>query len=184
MLTILNPKPKTGKSAGFDYGNKTFLTSDEGNKIVSPQFFKQSLKTLQSLNKAVSRKVKGSGNWYRACRALARQPQKSCQAESRLAMETCHWTLLKVWYALPLKRWTLTVWNGFGGRKVSDHAFYQFLQILEQKCAKHDKTFVKNWTMDSNDKTLFWLWLLQTKIFLFLIDSGLVPDVVRTTIET
>ena len=37
------PKPKTGKSAGFDYGNKTFLTSDEGEKIDSPQFFKQSL---------------------------------------------------------------------------------------------------------------------------------------------
>ena len=39
-------KPKTGKSAGFDSGNKTFLTSDEGNKIESPQFFKQSLNTL------------------------------------------------------------------------------------------------------------------------------------------
>ena len=43
------PKPKTGKSAGFDYGNKAFLTSDEGDKIESPQFFKQSLKTLRSL---------------------------------------------------------------------------------------------------------------------------------------
>ncbi len=58
------PKPKTGKSAGFDYGNKTFLTSSEGKKIESPQFFKQSLKTLQSLNRELSRKVKGSGNWY------------------------------------------------------------------------------------------------------------------------
>ena len=27
------PKSKTGKSAGFDYGNKTFLTSDAGDKI-------------------------------------------------------------------------------------------------------------------------------------------------------
>ena len=66
-----DPKPKTGKSAGFDYGNKTFLTSDAGDKIESPRFFKQSLRMLQSLNKAVSRKVKGSGNWYRACRASA-----------------------------------------------------------------------------------------------------------------
>ena len=32
------PKPKTGKSAGFDYGNKTFLTSDKGNKIDSRSF--------------------------------------------------------------------------------------------------------------------------------------------------
>ena len=34
------------------------------------------------------------------------------------------------------------------GRKVSDHAFYQFLRILEQKCAKHDKALEKidRWT--------------------------------------
>ena len=69
-------KPKTGKSTGFDYGNKTFLTSDAGNKIESPQFFKQSLNTLRSLNKALSRKVKGSNNWYRAIRALERHHRK------------------------------------------------------------------------------------------------------------
>ena len=66
----------TGKSAGFDYGNKTFLTSDAGDKIESPEFLKQSLKVLRSLNKALSRKVKGSNNWYRAARALARQHRK------------------------------------------------------------------------------------------------------------
>ena len=34
------------------------------------------------------------------------------------------------------------------GRKVSDYACYQFIQILEQKCAKHDKIFVQigQWT--------------------------------------
>ena len=87
------PKPKTGKSAGFDYGNKTFLTSDEGNKIQSPQFFKQSLKTLRSLNKALSRKVKGSGNWYRAARALARQHRKVARQREdwqwKLATDLC-----------------------------------------------------------------------------------------------
>ena len=72
---------------------KTFLTSDAGNKIESPQFFKQSLKTLQSLNKAVSRKVKGSGNYYRACRALARQHRKIARQrldwQWKLATELC-----------------------------------------------------------------------------------------------
>ncbi|RKU07564.1 hypothetical protein C6501_17515 [Candidatus Poribacteria bacterium] len=34
------------------------------------------------------------------------------------------------------------------GRKVSDLAFYQFIQLLEFKCEKHDKTFLKigQWT--------------------------------------
>ena len=141
------PKSKTGKSAGFDYGNKTFLTSDEGDKIQSPQFFKQSLKTLRSLNKALSRKVKGSGNWYRACRALARQHRKVARQrldwQWKLATEFCTEFDTLIFETLNLEGMK-RLW----GRKVSDHAFYQFLQILTQKCAKHGKTFVKigRWT--------------------------------------
>ena len=141
------PKSKTGKSAGFDYGNKTFLTSDEGDKIQSPQFLKQSLKTLRSLNKALSRKVKGSNNWYRACRALARHHRKVARQREdwqwKLATELC--TKFDI---LCFETLNLGGMKRLWGRKVSDHAFYQFLQILEQKCAKHGKKFVKigKWT--------------------------------------
>ena len=140
-------KPKTGKSAGFDYGNKTFLTSDVGEKIDSPQFFKQSLKALRSLNKALSRKVKGSGNWYRAARALARLHRKVARQrldwQWKLADDLC-----TAFDTLCFETLNLDGMKRLWGRKVSDHAFYQFLQILEQKCAKHGKTLVKigRWT--------------------------------------
>ena len=141
------PKPKTGKSAGFDYGNKTFLTSDAGDKIQSPQFLKQSLKTLRSLNKALSRKVKGSGNWYRAGRALARLHRKIARQrldwQWKLATDLC-----TEFDTLCFETLNLDGMKRLWGRKVSDHAFYQFLRILEQKCAKHEKKLVKisQWT--------------------------------------
>ena len=141
------PKPKTGKSAGFDYGNKTFLTSDAGDKIDSPQFFKQSLQTLQTLSKALSRKVKGSGNWYRAARALARQHRKIARQredwQCKLVTELC-----TAFDTLCFETLNLSGMKRLWGRKVSDHAFYQFLQILEQKCAKHGKKLKKisQWT--------------------------------------
>ena len=141
------PKPKTGKSAGFDYGNKTFLTSDEGQKIESPQFFKQSLKTLRSLSKAVSRKVKGSNNYYRACRALARFHRKVARQridwQWKLANELC-----TEFDTLIFETLNLDGMKRLWGRKVSDHAFYQFLQVMEQKCAKHGKKLKKinQWT--------------------------------------
>ena len=141
------PKPKTGKSAGFDYGNKTFLTSDEGDKIESPQFFKQSLNTLRSLNKALSRKVKGSGNWYRAARALARHHRRIARQRQdwqwKLATELC-----PEFDTLCFETLNLEGMKRLWGRKVSDHAFYPFLQILEQKCTKHGKNLVKisQWT--------------------------------------
>ena len=40
----LTPEPKTGDAAGFDYGNKTFLTCSDGTKYESPEFYKQSAK--------------------------------------------------------------------------------------------------------------------------------------------
>ena len=65
--------PTTGKSVGADFGMKdAYLTLSTGEKIQSPQFHKQSLNALRQLNKAVSRPVKGSNNWWRAVRALAR----------------------------------------------------------------------------------------------------------------
>ena len=142
-----DPKAMTGKSAGFDYGNKTLLTSDTGRKIESPEFLKQSLKTVQSLHKALSRKVKGSGNWYRARLALARLYRKISRQrldwQWKIATELCTEFDILIFETLNIdgmKR----LW----GRKVSDNAFYQLLQILEQKCAKHVKKFQKisQWT--------------------------------------
>ena len=141
------PKPKTGKSAGFDFGIKTLLTSDEGNTIESPQFLKQSLTTLRSLNKALSRKVKGSGNWYRAVRALARHHRKIASQrldwQWKLATELC-----TNFDALCFETLNLDGMKRLWGRKVSDSGFYQLMQILEQKCVKHGKTFVQigQWT--------------------------------------
>ena len=141
------PKAKTGKSAGFDYGNKTFLTSDVGEKIASPQFLKQSLKTLRMLNKALSRKVKGSGNWYRAVRALARCHRRIARQREdwqwKLATELC--TAFDI---LCFETLNLDGMKRLWGRKVSDLAFGQFLRILERKCAKQSKQLVKisQWT--------------------------------------
>ncbi len=141
------PKPMTGKSAGFDYGNKTLLTSNEGQKIESPHFLKQSLNTLRSLHKALSRKVKGSSNWYRVRLTLARLYRKISRQrldwQWKLATELCTEFDILIFETLNIdgmKR----LW----GRKVSDNAFYQLLLILEQKCAKHGKTFQKigQWT--------------------------------------
>lgn len=65
--------PATGESVGADFGMKdAYLTLSNGEKIQSPQFLKQSLNQLRTLNKSLSRKVKGSGNWWRAVRQLAR----------------------------------------------------------------------------------------------------------------
>ena len=62
----------TGKSGGFDFGLKTFLTDDEGRAHSSPQFYLQSINQTRRLHRQLSHKVEGSKRYQRARRALAK----------------------------------------------------------------------------------------------------------------
>ena len=141
------PTPKTGKSAGFDFGVKTFLTCSDGTKIDSPHFMKQSLNKLRSLHKSLSRKTRKSNGWFKALRALCRQYRKITR--QRLDW---HWKLAtrlcREYDILCFETLNIDGMKRLWGRKVSYLSFYQFLQIIELKCAKHNREFHKigQWT--------------------------------------
>ena len=124
-----------------------YLTLSTGEKIHSPQFHKQSLNALRQLNKAVSRKVKGSNNWWRAVRALARLYSKVSNQRRdwhwKLATDLC-----RRFDFIATETLNLDGMKRLWGRKVSDLAFYQFLEILKSKCSKHKREFVQvgQWT--------------------------------------
>ena len=124
-----------------------FLTLSNGEKIHSPQFLKQSLNKLRTLNKALSRKVKGSGRWWRCVRQLARLYRHV--ANQRLDW---HWKLTtdlcKRFDTIVLETLNIDGMKRLWGRKVSDLAFYQFVEILRYKCQKHKRHFVQigQWT--------------------------------------
>jgi putative transposase len=52
--------PKTGESAGADFGLKNFLTISTGEKIAAPLPLKAELKHLRKAKRLLSRKQKGS----------------------------------------------------------------------------------------------------------------------------
>ncbi len=140
--------PATGESVGADFGMKdAFLTLNTGEKIQSPQFLKQSLNKLRKLNKALSRKVKGSSNWWRAVHDLARLYRHITNQRRdwhwKLATDLCKRFDMIVTETLNL-RGMKRLW----GRKVSDLAFGQFVEILKFKCFKHTREFrqVGQWT--------------------------------------
>ena len=141
----------TGESVGADFGMKdAFLTLNTGEKIQHPQPLKQSLTQLRKLDKSLSRKVKGSGNWWRAVRALARLYRKVADQRRdwhwKLATDLC-----RRFDLIATETLNLDGMKRLWGRKVSDLAFYQFVEILEFKCFKHDRQFrqVGQWTATS-----------------------------------
>ena len=62
----------TGKIAGFDFGLKTFLTVSDGTTIDSPLFFNKFRSLLRKANQNLANKKKGSNNWHKAKKHLAR----------------------------------------------------------------------------------------------------------------
>ena len=141
------PLPATGESVGADYGMETFLTLSTGEQIHVPQVLKESLRALRILNKSVRRKRKGSGNWWRAIRELARLYQKiSCQRLDwhwKLATDLC-----RRFDTIAVETLNIDAMKRFWGREVSDLAFPEFVEILAYKCQKHTRQLIQvgQWT--------------------------------------
>src|SRR5262249_42805133 len=69
--------PSTGPSVGVDPGIKALVTLSDGTVIANPRPLKRRLKKIKLLQRAVSRKQKGSYNCKKAARKLAKQHRKA-----------------------------------------------------------------------------------------------------------
>ncbi|MCG9133588.1 transposase [Candidatus Poribacteria bacterium] len=146
--TDMKRLPTTGKSVGVDFGMKdAYLILSTGEKKQHPQPLKHSLKKLRTLNKSLSRKVKGSNGWWRCVRQIARLYRKITNQRTdfqwQLASELC-----KRFDTIAIETLNLDGMKRLWGRKVSDLAFYQFVEILKYKCRKHKRLLkqVGQWT--------------------------------------
>ena len=139
-------KSTTGKIAGFDFGLKTFLTCSDGTKIKSPQFFKQSLNAIKKASKQHSRKLKGSSNRERARKNLTRKYEDISNRRRDWFWDLAH-ELTDKFGILCFETLNLKGMQRLWGRKITDLAFGEFLQILEWVAKKKHKqvVFVDQW---------------------------------------
>jgi len=136
----------TGKIAGFDFGLKTFLTSSDGEEIQSPLFLKKGMREIKRLNKILSRKREGYGNWNQARIALAK-------AHRNIANQRRDWFwklanhLTDRYDYLFFETLNIGAMKKLWGQKVSDLAFYEFTKILEWVAKKKGKVvdYIDRW---------------------------------------
>jgi putative transposase len=139
-------KSTTGRIAGFDFGLKTFLTCSDGSKIESPQFFKQSLNGIKKASKHHSTKLKGSVNRERARKNLVRKHEDISHRRRDWFWKLAH-ELTSKFDVLCFETLNLKGMQRLWGRKISDLAFGEFLQILEWIAKKKNKqiVFIDRW---------------------------------------
>jgi len=122
---------RTGNSAvGFDFGLKTFLTASDGTIYESPLFFKQSLAELRKANQSLSRKKKGSKNWYKAKKKVARINIRVVNRRHDWFFKLAH-NLTDRYDFMFFEDLNMKGMQQLWGRKVGDLARSEFMSILE-----------------------------------------------------
>ena len=139
-------KFEMSRIAGFDFGLKTFLTCSDGSQIESPQFLKQSLNVIKKASRQHSLKRKGSANRERARLNLVRKHEDVVNRRSDWFWKLAH-DLTNQFDVLCFETLNLKGMQCLWGRKISDLAFGEFLQILEWVATKKGKqvVFIDQW---------------------------------------
>jgi len=135
-------KPRTGNAVGLDFGLKNFLTADDGTVIESPLWHLKSGKVLRKANRNLSRCQKDSRNRRRAnivyARAHGRVSNRRKDWFYKLANE-----LVAQYDVICIEDLNIEAMKKLWGRKVSDLAFAEFVQILEWVAFKNGAQVVK-----------------------------------------
>jgi putative transposase len=140
----------TGKSAGFDFGLKTFLTCSDNSEIQSPLFLKQSLKELKQASHNHSTKKKRSNNREKARKNLVRVHEKVVNRRTDWFWKLAH-ELTNNFDYLFFETLSLKGMQKLWGRKISDLALSEFLKILDFVAEKKGKivSYISRWTPSS-----------------------------------
>ena len=130
--------PKRGEAAGYDFGIKTMFTCSDGTQHKSPHFYQTAHSNLQTAQRKLSSKQKGSHNSERERLNTARVHRKI-----RRQRENHHWKLAKQlvheYDALCFETLTFEGMKRLWGRKASDISPYAFHLKLQHQAKKHGK---------------------------------------------
>jgi putative transposase len=125
-----NHQAMTGKSAGFDFGLKTFLITSDGEEIESPLFYRQALAELKAAQRKMASKVKFSNNWKKARQTVTRLYQSVVNKRRDWFFKLAH-TLTDRYDWLFFEDLAMKGMQALWGRKISDLARSEFMGILK-----------------------------------------------------
>lgn len=135
--------PVHGRAIGIDLGLERFLTASDGSFQERPKFFKSMQSKLKLLQRRGARKQKGSKNWEKAQREVARMHHRIANRRRDFHLKTAHKLCdqAQTIFAEDLNVKGLT--RGMLGKDCLDAAFGQFLSLAEWVCWKRGVYFAK-----------------------------------------
>lgn len=133
--------PLTGKSVGYDFGLKTFLIASDYQDIESPMFFNKNRAAIRRANRNLSSKQRGSHNRRKALLNLERVHKKVVNQREDFQWKLAN-TLTDNYDTMYFETLDLASMKHRYGRKVSDLAFYSFMQKLQYVATTKGKIII------------------------------------------
>jgi putative transposase len=137
------PLPAIGHEAGIDLGLSRLLTTSDGEIVDNPRFLRRRQRKLAHLQRAASRKHKGSANHRKANRRVAVTHRKVREARLDHAHKTALWLIREnqAVYAEDLAVSGLA--RTRLAKSVHDAGWSQLLRLLAEKAQHHNRTFLQ-----------------------------------------
>ena len=126
---------RTGKSVGFDFGLKKFLTASDGKDVISPLFLANNAKLIAKASRELSSKSKGSNNQRQARLKLARLYKKATNQRHDFHFKLARRLCLE-YDTICIENLNVKGMQRLWGRKISDLAFSNFVTILKYEATK------------------------------------------------
>lgn len=145
-------KPTTGKTAGFDFGLKHFLTQDDGTRIDSPLMLLHNIDCLRKKSRRFSRKEKGSNGRKKARIALARLHRRIAAQRADFHWKLAH-RLVSEYDTVCLEDLNMKAMQKLWGRKIGDLGFAEFVTKLSWLCTKYGRRLVRTDRWEPTSKT-------------------------------
>lgn len=145
-------KPMTGKTAGFDFGMKHFLTQDNGTRIESPLILFNHLDELRRKSRNLSKKKKGSNERNKARLSLARLHRKISNIREDFQWKTAI-RIVSDYDVICMETLNMKAMQKVWGRKINGLSFTSFVSKLSWLCAKYGKKFVLIDRWEASSKT-------------------------------
>lgn len=140
----IEPLPKSPNQIGIDLGITSLVALSTGEKVANPKGFKAKSRKLKKAQKALSRKVKGSNNRYKARLKVAKVHAEISDARQDF-LHKLTTRLVRENQTIAVE--DLVVKNMVKNRKlsqaISDASWGEFVRQLEYKCDWYGRDFVK-----------------------------------------
>ena len=134
---------KTGRDVGIDLGVKDFVITSDGEVFENKHFFKKDEKRLTKLQRQLSKKRKGSSNFHKQCKRIARVFETITNKKENYIHSVVNY-LLRHYDTIYMEDLNTSgmLKNHKLAKAIQEVGFYKFKMTLSTKALQNDKKVV------------------------------------------